>query len=216
MFEVLPPDLLASSHEMQRDEGMAWLYEIEVDNTTLQRPVFSLTDAEMPISFAGVTYEPFPMKQSVIVTDTEGSLPSVDVTMSNLRRDLVRYLEAGQGMIRRPVLITLVDRGLLTPSTNRLDHPFRVAGAEISNEHLLVRLAEPNGFQEYFPREFIDRDRCGKIFKGKWCLYRGPETSCPKTYSACTNFGNLAVARGYPRLWPRLFGGFPAVPIKVA
>lgn len=216
-MDALPPDLLATARNPVRANPMAWLYEITADITTLARPtIVFCTQSKSALTFAGITYPPFPAAQGPLRIDGEGNVPKLDLTISNVTRELVPYMVSSDGFLDRPVRVALVDPSKLSNPANVRWHKFRVSGCEVRNDVVVLTLEDRRFADFELPMGFYSHDRCPWIFRGAQCRYRGPETSCTKLLSACITYGDAEIARGHARMHPRQFGAMPGLSTRVS
>lgn len=215
-FATIPPNLLATTQEIDTEKKWIWLFELEADATTVETIVVTFTSHDAEVVRDGKTYAPYPSAHSPIEVDGEGSLPRVDLTVSNITRELVPYVNHGEGFLGRPAFLklTTLDQSAVPDEVASLE--LSGAGVEVRDTEIVFSLEGLNLYDREFPPSVFSRDRCPVGFKGPRCRYRGPELTCLKRITDCEMFGNAEVARGYPRLHPRLFGGFPGLTRKVS
>lgn len=213
-MRTLPPGLLAESQKPQGGKWI-WLYDIEVDRTTLAVPYFALCDYHKPIVWGGQTWYPAPIAHSDIRRDGDGNLPEVTVSVSNVSREVMGYLETGEGFSERPLIMRQVHEDWIGSASDKLAITLTIDRVEVSDAAVAFVCSESNLWQEAFPSEFFERDRCGRTYKGFGCHYRGPEATCDRRSVTCGARGDAEVALGYPRLHPRLFGGMPGLPVSI-
>jgi phage-related protein len=217
-MKTLSANLRALTKKLHGTSPWLFLYEIEADVTTTARTLFRLVPYPEQVTFAGTTYHPFPITHDVTELVADGSLPTVQLTLSNASRELPRYLEIGRGMLGNSVTITLINRQHLASASDGLVMRYRVIGASMSDESLVFRLDVPSPHRQSIPTDVAMRDRCGWQYGSTECGFVLTATTpaqflvCPKTVAACTERGNHEVNQGRGRLHPRRFGGFPALP----
>lgn len=211
-MDPLPAALLATAQTPVLDAPMVWLYQITADVTSLAQPtIVFCTKSKSAVTFGGITYPPFPGDQSQLRIDSEGNIPKLDLTVSNVTRELVPYTVSVDGFLDRPVRVGLIDPQKTTSSSDVVWHKFRVSGCEIRNDVIVITLEDRRFSDLELPQGFYSHDRCPRVFRGSECRYRGPETTCTKLLSACITYGDAEVARGHARMHPRLFGAMPGL-----
>jgi lambda family phage minor tail protein L len=215
----LPTNLLGESRR-PLSLGGQWLelWSISIDVSSIAHVILPVVNHTSPITFAGVTYYPFPISRGPIEWDSQASIPKTRVELANARRDFAHYLEQGHGFVDRQVTWRLVHTSFLASATDRMPMSWIVSEARINDAVIQLDL-EARGFQNLrLPRERFLRDRCGWRFRSEECGYE-PDAAlganyrdCAKSVEDCEDRGDDEVARGLPRLHPLQYGGFPAVP----
>lgn len=211
----LPANLLASAQKVTGPSPWIHLLEFEIDRTTTNLTLLAITNVPESITFGGVTYLPFPFALGEIEIAGDGSMPSFDLAVSNVTRELSNYLEIGAGFIGRSVTLRIVHRDYLATSTDRFQMTFQISGAAETADSIVFRVELPNYFQHSIPAQFYSLDTCPWVYKGTECGSRGPDSSCLKTLADCIDKGNDEVLLGYPRMHPRRFGAFAGIPRNI-
>lgn len=203
-----------------------WLWEFYLDVPPAPTParVVRITPYPEAVEWppgSGISYKPVAMTQGEIETNSEGSLPSLEVSIDNTTRFLMNELE-NVDLEGNPAKVTLLNqRTELDPNTF-IDWDFVISAASANREAVSIRLELPNLFERESPTDRYNAARCRyKRFGGPECGYvinsAAAFTSCPgRTVDECTARGDDEVARGLPRQHPERFGGFPGIPIQRA
>jgi phage-related protein len=209
--------LLTSATRAQSDKqhnatSWAWIYEIMLEESAAASRPFRITSHNEQITIASKTYLPFPVFHEAMQADSQGNLPTFTVSLSNVTRELNRYIEEAKGLSGNRVTIGIFNRGAALPA-DLTSFDFVVAGCSLSDDLVTLRLQSPDyGF--VVPQEIFTRVRCRWRYKGPQCGYVGPLGDCDKSLfgtNGCRVHGDDEVARGLPRLHERRFGGFPGL-----
>lgn len=209
--------------ESRRPHGGRWLelWEIELDASSTALLKLAVVNHSAPVTFASVTYHPFPVVRGPIEWNSEGNLPRTTLSLDNRRRSLAHYLEQGQGFQDRVVTMRLVHEDWLALATDRFVMDWIVAGATLTHETIQFELEARAFRSSQLPHDRFMRDRCPWQFRSEECGYE-PDAAAGANYRTCAKIlvecgerGDDEVARGLPRLHPMQYGGFPALPRRV-
>lgn len=203
-----------------------WLWDIELHRRTKTVPplVFRMTSHYADVSWpptspggdTGDTFYPFAFGHSEIEQNNDGDLPSIELTVDNTARTLMRYLHAVEGFEgnRATLWLTHAD-ALTTYPAQEIRFDFRIAAAIASNETVSLRCETTNWNDKRIPTARYIQSNCRWKFGGVECAYpitpTAAHTDCAKTLAACVERGEDEAARGLPIIHPARFGGFPGI-----
>ena len=214
----LTPAVAAEKNAQASGVPLVFLYEVEVPTTPPTR--VRLTSHDEEIDWRGNTYSRAPVIHSEIVEDTEGNLPSVQLSVPNLSREIGAILASTSGLVGQPVRITLISLSDIGTNQPVSEIDFTVATASVSRDSAVFRLQVFNPHMTAVPGGRITRSSCWYKFRGKRCGFAlsesdtGPVT-CDHTFdgeNGCTAKGALYTAAGLTPIHPQRFGGFRSVP----
>lgn len=212
---VISANDVQAKNQLYIDSPWRWLYEIEVpsDPLTRLRLAQSREDIVFGTNSTGAvnTYYAASIAHGVQVTDTEATLPTVNLTISNISREVESILETYNGLVGEKVRILFVnlvdiDAGSTVPT---FTDEFEVLEVEADERDISAKLGQFNLFNLQFPNTRYTRDHCGFQFKGPLCQYAGVLTTCDKTLNGangCTVHANADRFGGEPGI-PRISGG---------
>lgn len=218
MTRTLPQNLIDEGQRLHNPLPWWWLYEIELDVTTINRTIARLVNADEIVSWNSKNWYPYPITHGEITQDTEGNLPQLELVLANVRRDFVRYLSVSQGMTNLLVTITLVHKAHVATGDNVPSMTFQVRGAAATDQALVLTLEMPNFYEVPIPKDMYMRNRCRWRFKGTECGYQGTNTHCTKRMTGvdgCIFHGDDERANRRPVLHPGNYGAFPGLPRRV-
>lgn len=221
MPETFTSALVTEKNKIHQLYPYVWLVEADLDGTNCIR----IAGHDQSVSYDSKTWTPFPVMIGTLPRDAEGSLPLIDLTVSNVSREVAGYLESG-GIIDRTVHIYLVNTNALTTGIDW--GVWTVQRAQLQLPHAVFQLGNYNLFDAPFPARRQHRSRCDVTYGGLECGYDTTLTnlvsgtyptfsisSCDYTMdggNGCRNHGHNEVANGRPRLHPARFGGEPGIP----
>lgn len=146
-----PVAILGKLAKLFDNGAFRWSVCIEV----VKGSAFYLTDHDLPISFLGKDWSPFPMELGEHKASGDGDLTTSVLTVSNIGRIAMPYLESGswdQGVvIFQPVYVPSPD-GLVVPRRIR----YFINNASADMQAVTLNLGQRNVFARPYPaRSYI-------------------------------------------------------------
>ena len=218
----IPATTVSTKNALSLDAPFIWLYEIEVPTTPPTR--YRLTSHAESVDFgidsagAALTYSPFPITHSGSEESAEGDLPTVNLSISNVSRELSSIIETHDGMVGQPVTIMLTHLADLGSGSPMAKDEFTIETLELSESVIAVRLGRYDLYAVQFPNQRALRYFCRWKYKGSECGYLGALATCDKTLSGsngCEAHGTDETAAGLPVIHPNRYGGFPGIPRNI-
>lgn len=224
MTRSISTSVATQKNKVSSTSAWAFLYEVQVSDSEALR----VTDYNADISYDGETYYAYPIERGAVVLDSESSLNTLTVTVSNVGLIVMSYLESGS-LIGKNVRVTLINLAS-TAVADSVSDDLEILSATADMEKAVLTLGMTNLLGMPFPRERSLRTRCRYLreYGGGRCGYNTslpnlvaatyPDfdpTTCDGTRDAengCRVHGENEVANGMARQHPRRFGGFPGIP----
>lgn len=231
MVRDLNPTLLQRSIKVVGTGDWTWLFAITVDRSLGLKTVFQVTPWGNPLTVAipieadepgypgtqNLTFSPAPVAFREVGHDTQGTVGSIEVSISDPSRRAIRYTEYGQGFRGRELDIWAVNVQTL------LAHRFVratirnviVSESNQQNAAIVFHAEPPNLNDGEFPRHTVQAWRCDHRFAGERCGFRVTAATppdlrvCDHSYRACDEHGSFEASQGRPRLHPDRFGATP-------
>lgn len=198
-MRVLTANLTSQKNTIRSDSAWVWLLRITVETTT--PTILYYTNNIKDITFDGHTWTHKNMKVGSLKADSQGNLDSWQISIENVDRILIAYLESGQ-LIDQPILALVVNSELLSDSDDQI--PFRTFITKAAGNEETVTLH--CGFYDLrrikIPRAYFSKLYCRHAFKRRYCQYGGGAASCDKRLVTCRLLGNEIN-----------FGGFVGMPL---
>jgi phage-related protein len=171
----------------------------------------------------GATYYPYPINVGIQTRDSSGTLPEVEVTVSNVDAQIAGRLEAGDIIDRRCRIRAVYSTDLGNPF---MAANYEVLGATLNLSVATFRLGVFGLLDTVFPAVRFFRGRCPYVYGGPECAYDTSlpnlsgapgfdRTTCDHTFegaNGCRAHGANEVACGVPELHPLRYGGYPSIP----
>lgn len=155
-MKQLGADIYASLDPLLKADVAVWCIALVLnDGSTLY-----LTTDNQPLEHDGHHWLPFPMDVGAIPDSGEGDLPTAQLSLTNVGRVPMLYLEAGvwdQALVVERAVIRDLARfedaqGLI------VEIPLRMQGAEATHETVTLALGQPNLLQRPYPVARYIRD----------------------------------------------------------
>ena len=189
------------------DLPFVWLLEVEVPTTPPSRVrICRYTESiDYGVNSSGqaINYEPFPFSIEKIEEDSEGTLPSIAISVSNVTREIQALLEAYGGLIGQVTRLMLVNVTDLNGSP-LLEYAGEVVSLTASESAVVFEVAAFRLASQPVPSKRALSDFCRFKYKGGRCGYTGALPTCDKVLggdNGCEAHANQ-----------ERFGGFPSMP----
>lgn len=215
----VPPIALLEKNLLATGEKFVWLYEVEVPTDPPTR--YRLVRNTQPITFRGNVYSPFPVSHTETKLDDRGNLPTVDLTVSNVSRELMSTLNSHDGLVGQPVRIILTHDLTIVTGQSIWEHNYKVIKTTATDKIVSVKLGDLNLYDVKVPAQKMMRYYCRHQYQDAYCGYAVDPShenylsTCDKTLggtNGCRTHGRSEAYAGIPVLHPERFGGFPGIP----
>jgi len=222
-----------------------WMWCVEfLDEVREIQRVVANTEA---VEWDGVTFQPYPFHVDKIPSTSTGEFPTTRLAFFNTS-SLVHAIENGNGYINKNLVLYILNARTLkqfnggnVDDYTRNEYPyqflFKVKGASINNDIILLDLGTPGYLNSKLPARLYIRDFCPFTFQGEHCWLQGifddikqadlasglnmlsdPKyNDCMKLYEFCKQYwksATLTKEKGYhSHELPKgvAFGGYPTV-----
>lgn len=185
------------------------LLTIKIAGTT----PFYATDNNEAVVFQGNTYGSFPFIIPPINSDSDGKIPSLTLSISNVNNVIFPYIDDADGLIDTEVILAVVNTAYLAEDYADLTLEFSILGVTMNEQWASFTLGAPNPMRSKFPRDRYIANSCAWTFNsptvrgsgtnaGAECGYTGSDSICNKTYTDCKEKGQDARYGGFFGLSP--------------
>jgi phage-related protein len=221
MADTLPASYIAAKNTLHATAPWVWLVEADRDGTNAIR----LAGYDSAVVYGGNTYSAFPIGVGGITRDLDGNRQPLEITVSNVSREIGGLLEDGE-FVGRTVKLLLVLSSDLTSAQDW--GTWVVKGATVALDRATFALGLPGDASAQVPARRILRGRCDYRYGDFECGY---STSLPNAISGtnpnfdpttcdltlegengCRVHGDNEVANGRARLHPLRHGACPSIP----
>lgn len=208
-----------SSEKNKLYQGNPWiiLMELQVDATQS----FYLTNSLQSVTSNADVYDPYVIELDTISNNSADELFTGTVTVSNITRQIMAFIEADAGLSGRDLIIQLVN---LANPNDTITEEYKIRQTIVTNETITFEISYVSLEEAEFPGSFVSRNACRWEFGSTDCgldttnvaLYNPPtDSTCTKrlngTYG-CIFWGDREVADSLARQHPQRFGAFPSLP----
>lgn len=211
----MQPLTLASALQKHKIDATApWLALLDIfPNKNDLTVVLSMARNTDDVVWKGRTYQAFNFDIASIDESTDGQLPQVSITVSNVNRAVSQLLEPYGGGVGAQVVLTVVNVADLGGDPVQ-QFNWTVLQPVANDQIVTFTLGAPNPLLKPFPRGIYVKNRCGHTFNSPAlqaalnidsmdCGYTGGLTTCDKTLNGangCRVHGNQGRFGGFPGL----------------
>ncbi|MCH9838463.1 hypothetical protein K0U83_22570, partial [bacterium] len=209
------------ANQLETQAPWIWLYELQTKDEPPQR--YRLTNFNQSVEFglnstgSPLVYSPAPITHGEVEENTEGSLPTIPITLGHAGPFIGSVMDSSDGFVGQPVRIMLVSSLDISTGRPAVTQNGEVVSASIKSEGIVLQVSAFNLYQLQFPPFVHSRRRCRWIFGSTECGYNVDSpgagfSTCNKTLANCEERGLDEVAQGFAQNHPERFGGFPGIP----
>lgn len=208
-------------NQLEVEAPWIWLYELQTTDDPPKR--YRMTNFTESVEFGmnssgqPLTYSPTPIIHSDVEEGSDGSLPTITITVGHAGPIVASTVDSANGFVGQPIQIMLVSSLDLSASKAVIRQHGEVVAASITPRGIAFRISAFNLYQLQFPPYIFARRRCRWIFGSSECGYNTSAvgagfSQCEKTLDACRARGDDEVSLGLVRQHPARFGGWPGIP----
>ncbi len=221
----LPQEYRLAMNERFQSAPWVWLLEVEVPSDPVEfiRICNSTSSVDFDSDDSGSvrTYLPTRFSFGEIRVDTEGSLPNLPLSISNVTREYVAILIENGFLVGQPVRLILVNTGTLDDPEAKIEFQLEIRLATAKGRAITFNLSSYSLNAVTCPVRRLGRTICDHGYGNALCGFDidtlDPGLTilglCVKTETACGDRGDLEVAAGQPRRHPRRIGLFKGLPL---
>ncbi len=216
MSRQLDQTLAEHAQQLHDEHPFVWLYEIELPTTPPTR--YRLTNHGEAIDFDTdsdadpLTFSSFPISHGEIRATNEGDLTGIQVSVSNVTREVGRVIDDHDGLTGQPILVRVVSLANLGNPAAKIEWRGEIAKARTTQDVCVFELSALNIARAAFPRWRHSSSSCRFQFGSPRCGYliiASPgETvgtgfsTCGRNFDDCTDRGLDEAARSLPNQHP--------------
>lgn len=169
---------------------------------------------------SAVLWYPAPFAVGELEEEGDGSIPSVPVTIANVREDLVEKLLERDFLAGQRAIVTLVHTSTLADPAAQISWEGAVGGVEVTERAIAFQISSAPLFELEAPQVTVVEDSCGNVYGADGCEFpidlldpgKAVLGDCQKRLVDCRARKARAVALGHtPILWPLNFSAEPGV-----
>lgn len=159
-MKAISATLIKEAEKLATDSAWLTLIELSVNPQTTRYFVVN----HGPVTFAGHYYEAVNCKIEDVSTDSRGALNEVEVSVSNVGREMSSYLELYDLRGRR-VRLTGVNSSSLADANNILfEEDYEIAGMSVTEKVVTFRLGHARVMEHRFPARRYLRENCQWLY----------------------------------------------------
>ncbi len=219
MVQTLVASIITEKNKVE-DHIPLRLFSIEYADSVASKLYFAAwnddIDYYQPGTATAQTYTAAPIEVSEMERGNIDETPGLTLTVSNVDRDMIAYLELYDSLRGRAVKIVRTFDSLLADSNANIVETYYVDGAGAAANNVELRLVPRTVFYQIkTPSRTFRRNQCSWEFKELYCagaatlteptvnssMANVAFTTCSKTLASCDNYNNTT-----------RYGGFPGIP----
>ncbi len=215
----VPDDFIAEKNA--QTNAPIWLYQVQVgDGVSTGEEDLFLAEYNEWVEFptgSGTNWRPFPIRHQGIAENTEGSIDSLVVSISNVNREMETQLQNRDGLRGMKVTVRQVFADKLGNLSNAIEDVFYVDSVTSTEEEVTFNLtSKMDILRVEMPARRFSKGFCQWRYKREGCwpapFIGGPGVppgftrdvdDCAKTLSECNRHTNV-----------QRYGAFPSIPIS--
>jgi len=204
----------------ERFQVEPWVWLLEVNVPTDPPQVVRICNGTKSLDFdsdnSGTphTYKPTRFSFDRIRIDTEGSLPQLPLSISNVTREAAIILIEHRYLVKQPVRMILVNIGTIDNPEAKIEFKLEVKSSAVASRAVTFNLSSYSLNSVKAPVRHLSRTICDHPYGSALCGFDidtlDPNLStlglCPKTEDGCTLRGDLEVAAAMTRQHPERIG----------
>jgi len=193
---TIPAEIITEKNKISNTSPWSVLLDIVLTTEITLR----LTSSMSEVVFQTYTYTPFPMAIQHVSESIDGSIPEINISVSNADRVVQGYIEALSGAVDCVVTMYIVHQGNLASDFSDFERHFKILSTVCTNEWVTFALGLVSPTFLRFPLFRTMGNHCNWLFKGVECSYGGGVTECDHTLKTCQSLSNSQHFGGFPGL----------------
>lgn len=185
-------------------EPSAWIVLLEIQVPGDIDPIRICSNNEV-VAWGGYDWTPFPFELDPVRENTATEVPVASIRVSNVTRDVLRYLELANGAIDFPVIIRIVNSAVLGNPSPELEVEYIVKRINYDTQWITFTLGGSQHITRRTPERRYMKNFCPFKYGDVEC---GADAATMLLFPACDH--SLANCR--ERENSERFGGEPGIP----
>lgn len=178
---VFPLAAIMEKNKLANDSPFLILIKLEKDE--FESPIYLVRNNEN-ITWDGNEYIAFPMQIGNVTFDGK-TLPTVDISLSNVGGILQRYIQQYRGFTDAKMTLYCVHASMIDNTTPLIKLEFSVTSTSYNEQWIILHLGCSSESFNYFPQCTYLAHYCPFRFKDIRCGYNGTESACNNTLETC-------------------------------
>lgn len=175
----------------------AWLILLSIQYQ--DGPIGYLCLNNETITWNSVQWLPALFSLGDVEESKEGDIPAVPLSIIDVNRVLIPYIDSYKGGIGANVNIYIVNSGYLENTVPEVSYEMEVIDVTIAADATITfSLGAENLMTVRCPKNRYLKNQCRFNFKDSRCGYTGVETECDRTLVRCYALNNDAHYGGFP------------------
>jgi len=190
----MPANLTALKNQLSQPGAWVWLLTVTLPNSGGTLRYAANTE---DVSYGGNTYTAFNFSIGGFTCDSEGEIPELTMTVTNVGYVLQDYMRTCNGLVGGTISFVQVNTDYLAEDYGDDVVSMTIVGTENRWPDVSFTLGVPPAVRYRVPEDRFNPHSCRHKFKSTRCGYTGALTTCNRNPDDC-------VARG---MFPANYGG---------
>jgi len=191
-------DAITEKNKITSDAAWLLLLKIAYEGET---PGYVCLNNEQVVwpSSGGNTFLPAIFSLSGIEETKEAEIPAVTLSVIDLSRSLLPFIEDYDGGVGATITIYVVHSDHLDNTTAEVEEEMEVIDVSVDHSHKITfKLGAENLMTRRCPQHRYLKNHCRFVFKDSRCGYSSSETECNRTLTRCKELSNETRYGGFP------------------
>lgn len=167
-------------------------------NLTDGKTVIHLAYNTENVQWRGETWQSFPLSLGDSVQETDGSIPNLEIKVSNVTKALMGYFEKFGGFNGTIINLYIVNTENLSSKIPEIEEKYKVLKGNADENWIKLTVGPAYSPDRKMPQRRYLKNACQRCYKSAICGYNGAMTTCDHTLADCRRHGNKANFGGYP------------------
>jgi len=176
---ALPNELKQEKNKIATTSVWLILLDVYISDTVIWRLVNNTED----VTFQNNVYTKFPLEFAGISKNSSGTIPTVDLKISQVTREVYPYLFTYQGLIGKTVRVYVVNSAYLAADYSMLTYDFVVVDVDYDEQWVVFKLGMTNPLFKRYPMHTFLADWCNWDYGSAECGHTG--NPCARTLASC-------------------------------
>ncbi|MFA5436539.1 MAG: hypothetical protein WC372_10925 [Candidatus Neomarinimicrobiota bacterium] len=191
----MPSNLTEAKNQLSQPGAWVWLLTVELPDSG---PTLRYAANTEDVVYGGQTYSAFNFTMGGFSCNTDGEIPEITMSVTNVGYVLQDYVRNYSGLIGSVFSFVQINTEFLAEDYSDDAVSFTVTGTENTWPDVHLTLGVPPAARYRVPEDRLNPHSCRHKFKDSRCGYTGELTTCNRNPDDCTIRGMFPANYGGP------------------